>query len=97
MIRAVISDGKIEFHLNNKGVYNYLADLYENWSMVVELCNAKGSPHTRGNGYKRQLQLLGILRCFTSWNANHDTAGADENRTTTERCQGIPPSSLHSC
>ena len=65
-------------------MYNHLADLCENWNIVVDFCNARDGPHTPENGYKRQLQLLDVLSWFTSWKTMYNKAVADENDTTTE-------------
>ena len=65
-------------------MHNHLADLCENWNLVVDICNGRDGPHTCGNGYERQSQMLGVLSWFTDWKKMHDTAMADDSSPTTE-------------
>ena len=61
MIRLAIKDDDIKLLLCNKGVYNHLADLCENWNVVVNICNVKNGPHSPKNAVNRQTMLLDIF------------------------------------
>ena len=49
MIRDVIKEYNVVLYLRNKGMYNYLADLYETWNDVVDNCNGRDGPHLPEN------------------------------------------------
>ena len=77
MIRAAILDDDIVLSLNNKGMYNHLADLCEFWNTVVDICNGRegcnrNSPHTPANAAQRQTILLDTLKWFSRWKELHD-------------------------
>ena len=83
MSRDVIADGDIELFYCKEEMYNNLADLCENWNLVVAICNGRDGPHTQENGYERQTQVLDVLSWFTDWKNMHNMAMADDNSPTT--------------
>jgi len=54
MIRYAIADDGITLSLNNKGMYNHVADFCERWNEVVDICNGRRGPHSPANATQRQ-------------------------------------------
>ncbi|KAL7533595.1 hypothetical protein ACHAXR_005333 [Thalassiosira sp. AJA248-18] len=73
MIREAIADNDITLQLKRKGMYNHLADLYEKWNTVADICNGRDGPHSPSNAVERQTVLLDILDWFSKWKAKHDS------------------------
>jgi hypothetical protein len=49
MIHNAILDNMIVLSLCNKGIYNHVADFWECWNVVVDVCNGKDGPHSPDN------------------------------------------------
>ncbi|KAL7542027.1 hypothetical protein ACHAWF_011062 [Thalassiosira exigua] len=84
MIREAIADDEIKLILRNKGMYNHIAHLCENWNLVVDICNGRDGPHSPLNAEERQTQLLNVLNWFSQWKAKHDVDAANESKSTNE-------------
>jgi hypothetical protein len=68
MICYGIADDRIMLSLNNKGMYNHVADFCErSWNEVVDICNGRHSPHSPANATQRQTSLLETLAWFSRW------------------------------
>jgi hypothetical protein len=72
MIRCAIADDGITLSLNNKGMYNHVADFCERWNEVVDICNGRRGPHSTANATQRQTSLLETLAWFSGWKELHD-------------------------
>ena len=57
MIRTAITDDDIVLALDNKNVYHHLADLYEKWNDVADICNGRDGPHSPQNAKEGQVKL----------------------------------------
>jgi len=53
-------------------MYNQVADLYEHWNGVVDICNGQDGPHMPGNAAQRQTVLLKMLAWLSIWKELHD-------------------------
>ena len=84
MIRDAIVDNDMILFYHKTGMYNRLADLCEHCNLVVDIYNGRDGPHTRENGYERQLILCDVLRWFTNWKNMHKTVMLDDNSLNTE-------------
>jgi hypothetical protein len=65
MIRYAIADDGITLSLNNKGMYNHVADFCDRWKEVVDICNGRRGPHSPSNATQRQTSLLETLAWFS--------------------------------
>jgi hypothetical protein len=72
MTRDAISNWTVKLQIRNKGVYNHLANLCENWDTLFDITNGKDEPRTLANAVERQQKLLNILKWFSNWKSNHD-------------------------
>ncbi len=72
MIQMAIGDNYIVVGLNNKGMYNHIADLCECWSEVNDICNGRDGPHSPENAYQRQAILSKTYVWFCRWKELHD-------------------------
>ena len=68
----------------NKGVYNHLTTLCENWNTIEDTCNGQDDPPTSENSLERQTKLLNVLDWFSKWKKRYAEAVADE-QTETDR------------
>ena len=82
MIRSAINDDEIFLALENKQMYNHLADLCDKWDLVVDICNGRDGAHSPENARTRQMVLLDVLSWFTKWEKLH--LAAVENGEATE-------------
>ena len=73
IIREAIADDEVVLPLNNKNIYNHVANLCEKWNEVVDICNGKEGPHSPANAVERQDKLLDILDWFSGWRKLHDS------------------------
>ena len=71
MIRSAIKDEEIVLPIQKKELYHHLANLYEKWDEVVDICNCNNGPHSPENAAKRQAQLLSTLDWFSKWKISH--------------------------
>ncbi len=56
--------------MDNKEMYNHIANLCKHWNGVVDICNWQGgdshvSPHTGDNAQQRKTTLLETLAWFS--------------------------------
>ncbi len=72
LICCAIADDGITLSLNNKGMYNHVADFCERWNEVVDICNGRCGPHSPANVTQRQTSLLETLAWFSRWKELHD-------------------------
>ncbi|KAL7529971.1 hypothetical protein ACHAWF_003181 [Thalassiosira exigua] len=84
MICEAIAYHEIELSLRSKGVYNYVADMCNNWNLVADICNGRDVSHSPDNAVERQTQLLNVLNGFSLWKATHDSDVADDKKDTNE-------------
>jgi hypothetical protein len=69
------------FSLNNKGMYNHVADFCEHWNEVVDICNGRRGPHSPANATQRQTSLLETLAWFSRWKELHDKRVKEKHAT----------------
>ena len=81
MIRAAIADEDVTLSLENKAMYNHLANLCEKMNDLADICNGRNGPHTPENAEERQTKLLDILSWFAEWKELHDERVAKEEAT----------------
>ncbi|EJK46778.1 hypothetical protein THAOC_34538 [Thalassiosira oceanica] len=81
MIRNAISDEEIKLPIENKGVYNHLANFCDNMNTVIDICNGRDGPHTPENAVERQTLLLEKMQYFFEWKELHDKRVKDEEAT----------------
>ena len=84
ILRDAINDDELTLAMDNKVVYNHLADLCEKWNDVIDICNGRDGPHSPENGLERQKILLDVLNWFSEWEAMHDAAMELEDGKTTQ-------------
>ncbi len=77
MIHTGIVNDDIVLAVDNKDMYNNVANLCKHWNGVVNICNGqdgncRDSPHTRDNAQQRQTTLLETLAWFGRWKELHD-------------------------
>jgi hypothetical protein len=81
MIRTSIGDNDIVLGLNNKGMYNHVADLCEHWNVVVDICNGRDGPHSPENACERQTILFKAYVWFCRWKELHNERVRDKRAT----------------
>jgi hypothetical protein len=77
MIHMGICNNDIVLAMDNKEMYNHIANLYTHWNGGVDTCigrdgNSCVSPHTHDNAQQRQTILLETLAWFSRWKVLHD-------------------------
>ena len=65
-------------------MYNNLANLCNNWNLVIGICNGRDGPHTPENEYTRQILILNVFSWFIKWKTTYATDMAKDNQTTTK-------------
>ncbi len=81
MICYAIADDGIMLSLNNKGMYDHVADFCEHWNEVVDICNGRHGPHSLANATQRQTSLLETLAWFSRWKELHDKRVQEKHAT----------------
>jgi hypothetical protein len=81
MICYAIADEGIMLSLNNKGMYNHVADFYERWNEVVDTCNGRHGPHSPANATQQQTSLSETLALFSRWKELHDKRVKEKHAT----------------
>ena len=79
--RGDVADDGVMFSLNNKGMYNHVADFCEHWNEVVDICNGRRGPHSPANATQRQTSLLETLAWFSRWKELHDKRVKEKHTT----------------
>jgi hypothetical protein len=72
MVRYAISDESVVLSLRNKEMHNHVADLWEHWNYVVDICNGRDGPHSSDNAAVRQSHLFDTLVWFFKWKELRD-------------------------
>jgi hypothetical protein len=76
-----VADDGITLSLNNKGMYNHVADFCERWNEVIDICNGRRGPHSPANATQRQTSLLETLAWFSRWKELHDKRVKEKHTT----------------